>query len=145
MQTTLPAGCSDILTLGGQYTSLDPALYIDLLVLRQWRLSEAIFGAVTALVFLHPHGDHAPVVRYVCAGATAGAGSGAYRHSRCGDTLRPWCASPHIARGLRPDGVTKVYPAQPGMVSVAMFQPAVAVAQTLADPCSTEERRKKIA
>ncbi|MGZ3601609.1 MAG: hypothetical protein ACXWP6_14645 [Ktedonobacterales bacterium] len=41
--------------------------------------------------------------------------------------------------------MTKVYPAQPGMVSVAMFQPAVAVAQTLADPCSTEERRKKIA
>jgi hypothetical protein len=43
---------------------------------------------------------------------------------------------------LRAYGVTRVYPAQPGDVAVAMYAPAVAVAQTLADPYYMEETRE---
>src|SRR5260370_20659733 len=37
----------------GSYVFPDPALYIDMLVLAQWRLPEGIFGGRTALVFPH--------------------------------------------------------------------------------------------
>ncbi len=38
--------------------------------------------------------------------------------------------------------MTQVYPAQPGDVAVTMYTPAVAVAQTLADPYYMEETRE---
>jgi hypothetical protein len=120
---------------GGSFVFPDPALYIDMLVLNQWRLPEGIFGGRTALVF-HDLTVTLPKEFDVCVPA---------------DRLDHICAvvpqdlgvrAFTLPEDLRTYGVTQVYPAQPGDVAVAMYAPAVAVAQTLADPYYMEETRE---
>lgn len=110
----------------------EPTLYIDTLVLIQWRLPQGVFGGRTALVF-HELSVVWPKEIDVCVP----------------DELVEWVRAEMprdlgvlpftLPDALRTYGVTQVYPSQPGDVPVAMYSPAVAVAQTLAEPYYTEE------
>ncbi|HEV7126950.1 MAG TPA: hypothetical protein VGN32_05855 [Ktedonobacterales bacterium] len=113
----------------------DPAVYIDMLVLVQWRLPEGIFGGRTALVFYDltvtlPKGFD------VCVPSALTDRERAVLPENLG--VRPFT----LPEALRTYGVTRVYPAQPGDVPVAMYTPSVAVAQTLADEYYMEETRE---
>lgn len=119
-------------TKAGGYVFPDPALYIDALVLIQWRLPDGIFGGRTALVF-HDLTVALPKEFDVCVPEalrdrmrTLVPQDLAVRPFTLPDTLRTY-------------GVMQVYPSQPGDVPVAMYRPAVAVAQTLAEPYYTAE------
>lgn len=119
----------------GSYVFPDPAVYIDMLVLVQWQIPEGIFGGRTALIF-HDLSVVWPAQFDVCVPANR------LEQSRAGVpqefAVRPFT----LPEDLRTYGVTQVYPAQPGDVAVAMYAPAVAVAQTLADPYYMEETRE---
>jgi hypothetical protein len=119
----------------GSYVFPDPALYIDMLVLVQWRLPEGIFGGRTALVF-HDLSVVWPVQFDVCVPADL------LDHVRAEVPQDLGVRAFTLPEDLRTYGVTPVYPAQPGDVAVAMYTPAVAVAQTLADPYYMEETRE---
>lgn len=119
----------------GKYVFPDPALYIDSLVLIQWRLPAGIFGGRTALIF-HDLSVVWPVAIDVCVPADLLDHVHATMPHEFG--VRPFT----LSKDLRTYGVTQVYPAQPGDVAVAMYAPAVAVAQTLADPYYMEETRE---
>ena len=117
------------------YVFPDPTLYIDMLVLIQWSLPEAIFGGRTALVF-HELTVTLPKEFDVCVPEDLLDRVPAEVPQHLG--VRPFT----LPEALRTYGVTRVYPAQPGDVPVAMYSPAVAVAQTLADPYYMEETRE---
>jgi hypothetical protein len=113
----------------------DPGLYLDSLVLIQWRLPAGIFGGRTALLF-YDLSVVWPVQIDVC--VPADLLDGVYTEVPGELGVRPFT----LPQDLRSYGVTHVYPSQPGDVPVAMSAPAVAVAQTLADPSSMEETRE---
>lgn len=117
------------------YVFPDPALYIDMLVLIQWQIPEGIFGGRTALIF-HELSVVWPAQFDVCVPANRLDHARATGLQELG--VRPFTLPEH----LRTYGVMPVYPAQPGDVAVAMYGPAVAVAQTLADQYYMEETRE---
>lgn len=119
----------------GSYVFPDPALYIDSLVLIQWRLPEGIFGGRTALIF-HDLSVVWPAQFDVCVPAELLDRV----HARVPEDLGVRAFT--LPEDLRTYGATHVYPEQPGDVPVAMYTPAVAVAQTLADPYYMEETRE---
>jgi hypothetical protein len=119
----------------GGYVFPDPGLYIDSLVVIQWRLPEGIFGGRTALIF-HDLSVVWPVQFDVCVPADLLDDIRAEVPQDLG--VRAFT----LPEDLRTYGVTQVYPAQPGDVAVTMYTPAVAVAQTLADPYYMEETRE---
>lgn len=129
-------------TPDGRYAFPDPTLYIDLPVLIQWRLPDGIFGARTALVFYNLT-DALPMQFDVCVPERLLVLD--RTHAGADDAVIPYDMGVHpfsLPEPLRTYGVTEVYPAQPGDVPVAMYQPAVAVVQTLADPYYTAEIQK---
>jgi hypothetical protein len=128
----------------------DPTLYYDALVLVHWQLPDAVFGGLTALERYHltvalPN----QLVAYVPADTLAHlltrftpvvAGPPQTVEVPTGTAatgldVRLLTLPLHLARY----GIQQFAPEQPGTVSVAMYTPAVALAQALADPDAPAE------
>ncbi len=106
----------------GQYRLLNELTYFDGRILLQWAVPGGILAARTALIY-HELSLALPREADVCVPADW---SGQVPPGFRVHALR-------LPPELREYGVMTVYPDPPGTVPVAMYSPAVAVAQTLAD------------
>ena len=115
---------AQVLTREGarRYRLLHEETYLDGRVLLQWTFPDGILAARTALIY-HELSLALPREADVCVPAEW---SGEVPPGFRVHLLR-------LPPDLREYGVMTVYPTPPGTVPVAMYSPAVAVAQTLAD------------
>jgi hypothetical protein len=115
----------------GRYTLTHLPVFVDGLVLTQWAVPEGIIGRLSALIF---HGSSVanPMQVDVCVPP------GWKSHLPRTFGVRPFVLPP----ALREYGAMTVYPSPPETVPIAMYTPAVALAQTLADEEEYEEYKQ---
>jgi hypothetical protein len=115
----------------GRYTLSLLSVFVDGLVLTQWAIPEGIIGRLSALIF---HGSSVANPKQVDVCVPPGWKSPLPRTFG----VRPFVLLPE----LREYGVMTVYPSPPETVPIAMYTPAVALAQTLADEDEYEEYKQ---
>jgi hypothetical protein len=116
----------------GRYTLTNVFAFVDGLVLTHWAAPEGIIGRLSALVF-HELTVALPI--WIDVYVPPGWKSPLPRNFG----LRPFVLPPE----LRDYGVMTVYPSPPETVPIAMYSPAVALVQMLADEEGYEEFKQE--